>query len=148
MLKPLRLVGIGLTLTMFSGSVIADACSDFVTAVSWLDRADKAQQTAESGSSELADAMANGLQARYALQAALAAIRETIAIGPAAETLRALDAASSWTITAFWRVNEWNNGDTQTFETLLLHLDEARIALKRAHHEAAAGVCILQAEEN
>lgn len=128
----------------FSGAARADACNDFYAAVSQQHRAEQAEMDAGQDSSVRADAMQAALTARFAVGDAAKAVRETVAVGSAAEVLDALSLTTEWWWAARGHAMEWSAGDDDTFAALFEHLAEAFLAIDKAVLEAVAGVCVLR----
>lgn len=123
----------GVLLVSVAEIVAADACHDFYAAVQQRARAEDIHEEA---------------RAERAVGIAAKAVRKTIAAGPAAEVLHALESAFDWWWVAQMSAVEWSDGnDDEEFEALFEHLAKAFLAIDRAHQETTAGVCVLRNAE-
>ena len=110
-------------------SVAADACSNLRIA---LEQRDKAR-------GEHAE-----LAAEHAVADATEAVKKTIAVGSAAELMRALSNASAWWEVAQWSAMEWSVNRERDFPMLFDHLADTFLALDLATIGTATWVCALR----
>ena len=130
-MSPLHWAG-GMLLISVAEIVVADACHDFYAAVQKRAYAEDLHEKSKA-------AQAVGIATR--------AVRETIATGPAAEVLHALNSASNWWWEAQGRAVEWSERHEDDFGVLFEHLAKMVLAISAAEEETTAGICVLRNTE-